>query len=75
MCNVVDSLPRMIAGWRPVLARLLFIWWLKSNGDFMVALQGTHMNAVPMRDAIQMKFVDPAGDVMQMARDLGIVFG
>jgi ATP-dependent phosphofructokinase / diphosphate-dependent phosphofructokinase len=47
----------------------------KEQWGYMVALQGTHMNAVPMRDAIQMKFVDPDGDEMRMARDLGIVFG
>jgi 6-phosphofructokinase 1 len=42
---------------------------------YMVALQGTDMNAVHMRDAIQMKFVDPSGNAIRMARDLGIVFG
>lgn len=42
---------------------------------YMAALQGQKMVAVPIEDAIQMKFVDPKGEVVQMARDLGIVFG
>ncbi len=42
---------------------------------YMVALQGTRMDVVPIRDAIQMKFVDAQGDTIRMARDLGIVFG
>jgi ATP-dependent phosphofructokinase / diphosphate-dependent phosphofructokinase len=42
---------------------------------YMVALQGTCMDSVPMQQAIEMKFVDPAGDTVRMARDLGIVFG
>jgi 6-phosphofructokinase 1 len=42
---------------------------------YMVALQGTSMDAVPMREAIQMKFVDAQGNTIRMARDLGIVFG
>jgi 6-phosphofructokinase 1 len=41
----------------------------------MVALQGTALVSVPMADAIQIKRVDPDGDMVQMARDLGIVFG
>jgi len=41
----------------------------------MVALQGTNLVSVPMEDAIQIKTVDPNGDMIQMARDLGIVFG
>jgi hypothetical protein len=28
-----------------------------------------------MEDAIRLKFVDPRGPKVQMARDLGIVFG
>lgn len=42
---------------------------------YMVALQGTQMVNVPLVDAIHMKMVDPLGDMIQMARDLGIVFG
>jgi 6-phosphofructokinase 1 len=41
----------------------------------MVALRGTEMIAVPMADATEIKYVDPAGKMVQMARDLGIVFG
>lgn len=42
---------------------------------FMVGLQSSRMISVPMEEAIQMKFVDPSGETVQMARDLGIVFG
>ncbi|MGQ9888558.1 MAG: 6-phosphofructokinase [Aggregatilineales bacterium] len=42
---------------------------------YMVALQGTQIVNVPMEQAITMKFVDPCGEMVQMARDLGIVFG
>lgn len=42
---------------------------------YMVALQGTQMKPVLMEDAVKMKFVDPEGDTVRMARDLGIVFG
>ena len=42
---------------------------------YMAALQGTHMSAVKMEDAIKMKFVDVNGEAVQMARDLGVVFG
>ncbi|MAS34628.1 MAG: 6-phosphofructokinase [Anaerolineaceae bacterium] len=41
----------------------------------MVALQGTQMVNVPMEEALHTKKVDPEGDMVQMARDLGIVFG
>ena len=41
----------------------------------MVALQGTEMVAVPMSEATEIKYVDPDGEMVQMARDLGIVFG
>lgn len=41
----------------------------------MVALRATDMIAVPMSDATQIKYVDPNGAMVQMARDLGIVFG
>ncbi|MEO8608975.1 MAG: ATP-dependent 6-phosphofructokinase [Chloroflexota bacterium] len=47
----------------------------KEKWGYMVALQGTRMDSVPMRDAIQMKFVDVQGETIRMARDLGIVFG
>lgn len=42
---------------------------------YMVALQGTRFIAVPMSEAIAMKFVNPDSDLVHMARDLGIVFG
>lgn len=42
---------------------------------YMVAIQGSAVIPVPMEDAIKMKFVDPAGDSVKVARDLGIVFG
>ena len=42
---------------------------------YMAALQGTQMSAVKMEDAIKMKFVDVDGETVQMARDLGVVFG
>ncbi len=42
---------------------------------YMAALQGTHMSSVKMEDAIKMKFVDVNGETVQMARDLGVVFG
>lgn len=41
----------------------------------MVAVRGDTFSAVDMADAVQMKTVDPAGDVVRVARDLGIVFG
>ncbi|NDJ61883.1 MAG: ATP-dependent 6-phosphofructokinase [Chloroflexi bacterium] len=41
----------------------------------MVALQGTQLVSVPMERAMQLKTVDPDGAMVQMARDLGIVFG
>lgn len=42
---------------------------------YLVALQGTQMVPVAMEATLNMKFVDPQGDMVQMARDLGIVFG
>ncbi len=41
----------------------------------MVALHGEMITSVPMELAVQIKQVDPNGDLVQMARDLGIVFG
>jgi 6-phosphofructokinase 1 len=41
----------------------------------MVALQGTAMIAVPMSEAVNIKRVDPDGEMVQMARDVGITFG
>lgn len=43
-------------------------------GD-MVALKGTEITTVSMKDAIEMKFVQPDNDWVNIARDLGIVFG
>ena len=42
---------------------------------YMVALQGTQMVNIPLEQALCMKVVDPLGDVVTLARDLGIVFG
>ena len=41
----------------------------------MVALQGTQIVPVSMRDAIELKQVDPNGEMVRTARNLGIVFG
>jgi 6-phosphofructokinase 1 len=41
----------------------------------MVAMRGDRITHIALKDAIKMKFVDPAGDMVQVARDLGIVFG
>jgi len=41
----------------------------------MIALHGNDMVAVPMADAARIKYVNPDGDMVRMARDLGIVFG
>ncbi len=48
-----------------------------ANGEWgkMAALHGTEMVSVPMQEAIQLKMVDPDGSMVQMARNLGIVFG
>lgn len=42
---------------------------------YMIALQGTQMVNVPMADVVNLKFIDPKGDMVQMALDMGIVFG
>lgn len=47
----------------------------KAQWGEMVALKGSHIAQVSMEEAIKMKFVDPKGDLVQVARDLGIVFG
>ncbi|MDX1994929.1 MAG: ATP-dependent 6-phosphofructokinase [bacterium] len=41
----------------------------------MIALHGSHLVGVTMEKAIVKKFVDPEGELVQLARDLGIVFG
>jgi ATP-dependent phosphofructokinase / diphosphate-dependent phosphofructokinase len=41
----------------------------------MVALQGTQVVPVLLRDAINLKAVDPSGELVRTARNLGIVFG
>lgn len=41
----------------------------------MVALHGTKVAAVPMREAMQIKYVEAHGEMVRMARDLGITFG
>jgi len=48
------------------------------HGDFgkMVALRGDEIVPVPIRDAVSnMKYVDPAGPVVESARNVGISFG
>lgn len=42
---------------------------------YMVGLRGTQIVHVPMWEAIQPKQVDPDGEWVRIARDLGIVFG
>lgn len=42
---------------------------------YMVALQGMQMVNVSMEDAIRPNFVDVEGEMVQTARNLGIVFG
>jgi 6-phosphofructokinase 1 len=41
----------------------------------MVALQGHRIVRVSMGEAAEMKFVDPDGELVRIARDLGIVLG
>ncbi|MBK8027893.1 MAG: ATP-dependent 6-phosphofructokinase [Chloroflexi bacterium] len=41
----------------------------------MVALHGTRIVAVPMAEAVKIKRVEPAGEMVQVARDVGISFG
>jgi ATP-dependent phosphofructokinase / diphosphate-dependent phosphofructokinase len=47
----------------------------EAQWGMMVGLQGNTARAVPMAEAIKMKFVDPNGDLVSIARGLGIVFG
>lgn len=43
---------------------------------YMVGLRGNHVFPVTMSESIRsLKSIDPNGDLVQMARDLGIVFG
>jgi ATP-dependent phosphofructokinase / diphosphate-dependent phosphofructokinase len=41
----------------------------------MVAIRGNQITDVSMEEAVKMKFVDPDGEMVHIARDLGIVFG
>jgi ATP-dependent phosphofructokinase / diphosphate-dependent phosphofructokinase len=41
----------------------------------MVAIRGNQVTDVAMEEAIRMKFVDPEGEMVLIARDLGISFG
>lgn len=41
----------------------------------MVAHRNGQVTHVAMEDAVKMKFVDPEGEMVRIARDLGIVFG
>lgn len=47
----------------------------EAKWGYMVALHGTRIAAVPMKDVIDIKRVDPQGEMVQTARSLGIVFG
>ncbi|MFN8448505.1 MAG: ATP-dependent 6-phosphofructokinase [Anaerolineae bacterium] len=42
---------------------------------YMVALRSTQMVSVPMSEATEIKYIDPDGEMVTMARDLGVVFG
>ncbi|MCC6801796.1 MAG: 6-phosphofructokinase [Anaerolineae bacterium] len=42
---------------------------------YMVALRSTQMISVPMSEATDIKYIDPDGEMVRMARDLGVVFG
>lgn len=50
---------------------------LVARGDWgkMVALKGTEMVAVPITSAAEMNLIDRHGEMVQMARDLGITLG
>ncbi|MDX2160749.1 MAG: ATP-dependent 6-phosphofructokinase [bacterium] len=48
---------------------------MEEKWGYMVALRGSDITAVPFEDAIKLKFVDPKGSLVSMARNLGIVFG
>ncbi|MEO0563177.1 MAG: ATP-dependent 6-phosphofructokinase [Chloroflexota bacterium] len=41
----------------------------------MVALRGTTLVGIPIREAARTNFVDPNGEMVKMARDLGITLG
>lgn len=43
--------------------------------DHMVALHGSEIAAVPLSRAAKVRFVDPHGELVRTARQLGIVFG
>ena len=47
----------------------------RQEWGMMVALQGTNMVAVPIGQANKSNFIDPNGEMVQMARSLGISFG
>ncbi len=47
----------------------------RQEWGMMVALQGTNMVAVPIGQANKSNFIDPNGEMVHMARDLGISFG
>lgn len=48
---------------------------IEEKWGHMVALHGTKVVGIPFGDTIKLKFVDPEGDDVRMARHLGIVFG
>ena len=47
----------------------------KQKWGYMVALRGTDIVTVPITEAIKMKFVHPDNYWVQIARNLGVVFG
>lgn len=47
----------------------------QAKWGYMVSLKGSEIVDVAMQDAVRMKFVDPQGSWVEIARDLGIVFG
>jgi len=47
----------------------------EAQWGYMVALRGNELVRVSMKKAAAMKFVDPDGEMVRAARDLGIVFG
>ena len=42
---------------------------------YMAALDGGEITHVPIREAVNMKFVDPESHMVKVARSLGVVFG
>jgi phosphofructokinase-like protein len=47
----------------------------KEKWGYMTGLQGTRLVHVPMENVVNVKYIDPQGELITMARDLGVVFG